>query len=150
MLLKRTEKDGVINALYDSSNILGSKWNGTDLTVIFKHGASYTYNDVSKTDYMRFETADSQGVVLNARIKGYSFSKNDAVDGQELINEVNQAKADTLTKFEEGVIDQMRLIVSAYEANPVLTKQSIERLADMLVKHGELGGAASLKLCACD
>jgi len=150
MLVKRTEKDGVVNALYDSSNILGSKWNGKNLTVLFKHGASYTYNDVSKTDYMRFETADSQGVVLNAKIKAYSFTKNDAVDGQELINEVNQAKADTLTKFEEGLVDEMRLIVSAYETSPILTKQSIERLGEMLVKHGELGGAASLKLCACD
>lgn len=150
MLLKRTEKDGVVNALYDSSNILGSKWNGKNLTVIFKHGASYTYNDVSKTDYMRFETADSQGVVLNAKIKAYSFTKDDAVDGQQLINEVNQAKVDTLNKFEEGLVDEMRLIVTAYETSPVLTKLSIERLAEMLVKHGELGGAASLKLCACD
>jgi hypothetical protein len=150
MLLKRTEKDGVVSALYDSSNILGSKWNGKNLTVIFRHGASYTYNDVSKTDYMRFETADSQGVVLNAKIKAYSFQKDDAVDSQQLINEVNQAKTDTLTKFEEGLVDEMRLLVSAYEVTPTLTKQSIERLAEMLVKHGELGGAASLKLCACD
>jgi len=150
MLLKRTEKDGVVNALYDSSNILGSKWNGKNLTVIFKHGASYTYNDVSKTDYMRFETAESQGVVLNTKIKAYTFQKDDAVDGQQLINEVNQAKTDTLTKFEEGLVDEMRVLVSTYEVTPTLTKQSIERLAEMLVKHGELGGAASLKLCACE
>jgi hypothetical protein len=150
MLISRTENDGVVNALYESSNILASKWDGSNLTVIFKRGASYTYNNVSKTDYVRFESADSQGAVLNAKIKAYSYTQNDSVTEIGIINEINEVKEKTLKNFEAGVVDQMRLIVQAYEVNPTLTKLAIERLAEMLVKHGELGGHAKLKLCACE
>lgn len=151
MLLNKTEKDGIVTAQYDSSNILASKWNGKDLTVIFKHGASYTYNDVTKTDYTRFELAESQGALLNAKIKSYSFTKNDAVDANQIIKEIEDSKREKLKGFEQGMVDQMRLISSAYEANPILTKTSLDRLAEMLIKHSELAGTkSSLKLCACD
>ena len=151
MLLNKTEKDGVTSAHYDSSNILASKWNGKDLTVFFKHGASYTYNDVSKTDYARFELAESQGAVLNAKIKAYSFTKNDAVNADDILKEMEDIKAANLVKFEEGMVEQMRLISSAYEANPRLSKVSLEQLTNMIIKHSELAGTtAGVKLCACD
>jgi hypothetical protein len=151
MLLKKTEKDGVVKALYESSNILASKWDGKDLTVIFKRGATYIYNDVSNTDYVRFETADSQGAVLNAKIKAYSYSKGDDVNEITIINEINEAKDANLKKFEEGMVEYMRLISSAYESNPVLTKASLEKLTEMIIKHSELAGSnAGVKLCACD
>ena len=63
---------------------------------------------------------------------------------------LKQTICDSRPQFEEGLVDEMRVLVSTYEVTPTLTKQSIERLAEMLVKHGELGGAASLKLCACE
>jgi len=151
MLLNKTEKDGVISAHYDSTNILASKWDGKHLTVIFKHGASYTYNDVSRTDYTRFELAESQGAVLNAKIKAYSFTKNDGVDSSAILKEIEDNKAANLKRFEEGIVEQMRLISSAYEANPVLTKTSLERLGEMLIKHSEMSGTKSgLKLCKCE
>jgi len=151
MLLSKTEKNGVVTANYDSTNILASKWDGKNLTVIFKHGASYTYNDVTKTDYARFELAESQGVILNAKIKAYSFTKNDGVDADAVVKEIETIKTENLTRFEEGIVEQMRLISSAYEANPMLTKTSLERLAEMLIKHSEMVGTTSgLKLCACD
>ena len=151
MLLNKTEKDGVVSAHYDSSNILASKWDGKDLTVIFKHGASYTYNDVSRTDYTRFELAESQGAVLNAKIKAYSFSKNDAVDADGILKEMEDIKASNLKKFEEGMIDQMRLISSAYESSQILSSVSLEQLTAMIIKHSEMAGTtAGVKLCACD
>lgn len=151
MLLNKTEQNGIVTAQYDSSNILASKWDGKDLTVIFRHGASYTYNDVSKTDYTRFELAESQGAVLNAKIKAYSFTKNDGVDADALIKEIEAAKANKLVKFEEGMVEYMRLISSAYESNPVLTQASLEKLTEMIIKHSELAGTnAGVKLCACD
>jgi len=151
MLLNKTEKDGVTSAHYDSSNILASKWNGKDLTVFFKHGASYTYNDVTKTDYARFELAESQGAVLNAKIKAYSFTKNDAVNADDILKEMEDIKAANLVKFEEGMVEQMRLISSAYEANPRLSKVSLEQLTNMIIKHSELAGTTTgVKLCACD
>jgi hypothetical protein len=151
MLLKKTEKDGVVKALYDSSNILASNWNGADLTVIFKRGASYTYKNVSKTDYIRFETADSQGAVLNAKIKSYLVEQNAPVDEATIISEIENSKQDVITKFEEGMVEYMRLISTAYETNPKLTKASIEKLTEMIIKHSELlGDKASIKICACD
>lgn len=150
MLLNKTEKDGVVSAHYDSTNILASKWDGKDLTVIFKHGASYTYNDVSRTDYTRFELAESQGAVLNAKIKAYSFTKNDGVDSSAILKEIEDNKAANVKRFEEGMVDQMRLISSAYEANPVLSKVSLEQLTAMIIKHSEMvGTTAGVKICAC-
>jgi hypothetical protein len=151
MLLNKTEKDGITSAHYDSSNILASKWNGKDLTVFFRHGASYTYNDVTKTDYARFELAESQGVILNAKIKAYSFTKNDNIDAAVLLKEIEQDKADVLVKFEQGMVEHMRLISSAYESNPLLSKVSLEQLTSMIIKHSELAGTTTgVKLCACD
>ena len=71
MILKKQEKNGVVKALYDSSNIVASIYNPatSDLDLIFKAGTKYRYNGVSKSDYMRFEIAESQGTVFNTHIK---------------------------------------------------------------------------------
>jgi len=151
MLIKRTEDNGIVNALYESSNILSSKYDGKDLTIIFKRGASYTYNDVSKSDYTRFEMADSQGQILNSKIKAYSFSKNDVVNEIPIINEINEAKAAELTTFEKGIINYMKDTIEAYDRDGALSRTAVKTLADMIIKHSELAGTTStLKLCACD
>lgn len=151
MLLKKVEEDGITTALYESSNILSSKWNGKDLTIIFKRGASYTYKDVSKTDYTRFETADSQGIVFNAKIKSYPFTQNNSVDEAAIINEITKTKANDLKQFEEGMINYMELMVSAYKGNPTISGKALQTLSEMIIKHNSLlGEAATLKLCKCE
>ena len=151
MLIKRTEDNGIVNALYESSNILSSKYDGKDLTIIFKRGASYTYNDVSKSDYTRFEMADSQGQILNSKIKAYSFSKNDVVNEIPIINEINEAKEAELTTFEKGIINYMKDTIEAYDRDGALSRVAVKTLAEMIIKHSELAGTTStLKLCACD
>lgn len=151
MLIKRTEDNGIVKALYESSNILSSKYDGKDLTIIFKRGASYTYNDVSKSDYTRFEMADSQGQILNSKIKAYSFTKNDVVNETAIINEINEAKAEELKGFEMGMVEYMKNTIVAYDRDGSLSQVGIKTLADMIIKHNELAGTAStLKLCACD
>jgi hypothetical protein len=94
MILKRKEKDNVIKALYDSSNILGSKYdsNTGDLSLIFKAGTQYKYNGVSKSDYMRFEIAESQGKVFNTHIKKYSYVKLEDVDVSKISIEADDLK----------------------------------------------------------
>lgn len=91
MLLKRQEKNGLIRGLYESSNILASTYNEStnDLEIIFKSGTKYKYSNVSKSDYMRFEIAESQGVVFNSHIKKYAFEKLENVDVNEIISEAN-------------------------------------------------------------
>ncbi len=95
MILKRKEKENIVKALYDSSNILGSTYNSNtgDLTLIFKAGTQYKYNGVSKSDYMRFEIAESQGVVFNTHIKKYSYVKLDNIDTANISLEADDLKS---------------------------------------------------------
>ena len=85
MILEKIEKNGLIEVLYESSNIVASKYNKSakSLSIIFKHGGNYVYSNVPETDYFRFETAESQGKVLNSNIKKYAFIKEENVDVSE-------------------------------------------------------------------
>lgn len=135
MILKRQEKDGIIKAIYSSSNICASTYNSTsnELIIIFSHGGQYKYSDVAKTDYMRFETADSQGSVLNTHIKKYASSKLDSVDVTEIIKEIESLKEeedshvspDTATKT---MLQSMSDIISNYLKNGNVTAASLNGL----------------------
>jgi hypothetical protein len=89
MILKRIEKNNEIKAIYDSSNIIASIFNTetNELQLIFKSGIKYKYPNVSKSDYMRLETADSQGVIFNTHIKKYIFEKLGNVDISKILDE---------------------------------------------------------------
>ena len=117
MILKKQEKNGIVKALYDSSNIVASIYNTTnnDLELIFKAGTKYRYNGVSKSDYMRFEIAESQGTVFNTHIKKYSVNKLENVDITKILEEsvslkqqeheaLIAAKKDRLIKTLKGVV----------------------------------------------
>tara|TARA_R110000822_G_scaffold236142_1_gene366821 strand:- start:62 stop:478 length:417 start_codon:yes stop_codon:yes gene_type:complete len=82
MLIHKKQVEETTKALYKSSNILASSYNPTSKTleIIFKKGTKYVYSDVDATAYMRFETAESQGQVLNSHIKKYQFTKLNDVD----------------------------------------------------------------------
>ena len=49
MVLLKHEENGSIECLYESSNVLGSKYikNDKKLAVIFKSGSQYVYSDVT-------------------------------------------------------------------------------------------------------
>jgi hypothetical protein len=132
MILKRQEKDGIIKAIYSSSNICASTYNSTsnELTIIFTHGGQYKYADVAKTDYMRFETAESQGSVLNTHIKKYTSAKLDAVDVTEIIKEVEALKEDEDKHISPDVatksmLENMSNIISNYLKNGNVTAASL-------------------------
>lgn len=101
MILKKTKKDDSIHAVYDSSTVLESIFHPKEniLEITFKGGTKYRYNEVKDTDYFRFETAESQGSVLNSHIKKYSFSKMDKVDITSLTEEIK-----TLKKLEKEAL----------------------------------------------
>ena len=94
MILKKQEKDNVIKAIYDSSNILASIYNkeNMDLTLIFKKGAQYKYPNVTLTDYTKFEIAESQGIIFNSHLKKYTFEKLQEINPTELITEIDKLK----------------------------------------------------------
>jgi hypothetical protein len=117
MILKRVEKDNLIKALYDSSNILASTYDNStnELCLIFKGGRKYKYSNVSKSDYMRFEIAESQGDIFNTHIKKYSFERLEDVDPTKIITEAETLKASEQEILLEGkkaeVIDKMKKIL---------------------------------------
>lgn len=135
MILKRQEKDGVIKAMYSSSNICASTYNtvNNELTIIFNHGGQYKYADVTKTDYMRFELAESQGSVLNANIKKYTSSKLDNIDTTEILKEVEELKEDEDKHVSPEVatktmLETMSNIISNYLKNGNVTVASLKEL----------------------
>ena len=101
MILNKYEENGAIENLYDSSNILASKYNtlSKKLAIIFNSGRQYVYHDVKREDYDSFESADSQGKMLHSVIKKY---KNERVEKLvdtniilEQISNIKQLKNDT-------------------------------------------------------
>jgi hypothetical protein len=135
MILKRKEKDGIIKAIYSSSNICASVYNNitNELTIIFNHGGQYKYTDVAKTDYMRFETADSQGSVLNTNIKKYTSSKLDKIDTTEILKEVADLKVETEDEITpdsatKEILQTMSDIISDYFKNGNITTTSLSEL----------------------
>jgi len=117
MILKKQEKDGLVKALYDSTNIVASIYDQktSNLDLIFKAGTKYRYNSVSKSDYMRFEIAESQGTVFNTHIKKYSANKLENVDITKILEEsvslkqqehnaLVAAKKERLVKTLRGVV----------------------------------------------
>lgn len=134
MILERIEKDELVEVLYESSNVVASTYNKNDknLNVVFKNGGSYTYQDVSATDYMRFEMADSQGKELNTTIKKYSFLKHDNVDISETIDRVKKLKQEEVTALENGLTHLMEQINLDYGSNGKINNESLDKLYRMI------------------
>lgn len=116
MILKRKEKNNIVKAIYESSNIVASTYdtNTEDLVLIFKSGTQYRYSNVSKSDYMRFEIAESQGKVFNTHIKKYVFEKLENFDPSELLVEVeklsNQEKTAVIDAKRKEVINRLSYV----------------------------------------
>lgn len=123
MILKRQEKDGKVKAMYESSNILASTYDTTtnDLTIIFKAGTQYKYTKVSKTDYMRFEIAESQGAVFNSHIKKYPTTKLESVDPARILSEATNLKAQEdralLEAKKEKILEIARILANLIDTS---------------------------------
>jgi len=117
MIIDKVEKNGIIEAIYESSNIVASKYNHTDktLNIVFKHGGSYSYYNVDNTDYIRFETAESQGKILNSNIKRYSFSKNENVDTTKVVDKIKKLKQEEIESFKNVIFKLLKENVLSYE-----------------------------------
>ncbi len=138
MILKREVKDGKINAVYESSNILASTYDKEtkDLTITFNKGATYKYPQVDETDYTRFELADSQGVVFNSHIKKYSFEKLVDIDPNTLIAEINTAKAEETEILLKGrqnkIVELMTRLITGSAPVTLYTSTQLEELQNAI------------------
>jgi hypothetical protein len=95
MILNKHEENGAIENIYDSSNILASKYviATRKLAIIFKGGRQYLYRDVKREDYNIFENAESQGKILHTTIKKYKAEKiEEIVDVIPLLEQISILK----------------------------------------------------------
>ena len=156
MILKRKEKNNIVKAIYESSNIVASTYdtNTEDLVLIFKSGTQYKYSKVSKSDYMRFEVAESQGKVFNTHIKKYVFEKLDNFDPSELLVEVeklsNQEKTAIIDAKRTDVVNRLSYVHNlsqkdrtdevdkTFNENLLILKNSIEFYLSELNKDNSL------------
>jgi hypothetical protein len=109
-----------------------------DLTIIFRRGASYTYKNVNKTDYFRFETADSQGEVLNKHIKKYDTVKNDVVDVKKIEDEILNLKEEEVNKYKREVVDYLKSVIENWDLSGKLKSDDLDRILIMNNKLKEL------------
>tara|TARA_R110001606_G_scaffold117702_2_gene247432 strand:+ start:290 stop:721 length:432 start_codon:yes stop_codon:yes gene_type:complete len=140
MILERIQKDELVKAIYESSNIVASTYNknNKDLNIIFKHGGSYTYQNVSESDYMRFETADSQGKILNSNLKSYAFLKHDNVDIDVVIKKIKTIKRQETSAMELGISKLMEEMVEHFRDTTSLDKDRVGRLTSMLSVYNQM------------
>jgi hypothetical protein len=141
MLLKRQEKNGKIKSIYKSSNVCASTYETAtkDLTIIFNNGSQYKYAGVTNADYMRFEIAESQGVVFNSHIKKYSFEKLEAVDSKLILEEItliqdaeDKAKLDALSGI---LILRTKNLTNVYDASQVISTSGLKELKDAIEQY---------------
>lgn len=139
MILKRQEKNGKIKAMYSSSTICGSIYdkNTKELTVIFNNGGQYKYPNVEATDYMRIETAESNGTAFTKYVKNkyQIFEKLEKLPESSIsaiLTEINELKSSEEVKKNEN-IDKESDDVNLIE-KPDLTNQ-INKITEMYNKN---------------
>jgi hypothetical protein len=102
MLLRRQEENGVIEALFDSSNLFKCLYLKEQkiMYVFFKKGGVYSYYNVDSEVYGEFEVAESQGQFFSQKIKNnarYPHSKEFKMkdfEVNELTTRINEALRD--------------------------------------------------------
>jgi hypothetical protein len=140
MILDRVEKDDLVKAIYESSNIVASTYNRSakNLNIVFKNGGSYTYLNVPPTDYLRFETAESQGKVLNGEIKKYQFLKHDNVNVDDVIKKIKLIKEEEIKSLEVGMLGLMRDTIETYDTTKSLHNTQFDKLSKMISLYREM------------
>lgn len=147
MIISRTTNGDIIKGYYDSSNILVSEYDKPKelLTVTFAYGGKYTYNNVSFTDFTRFEGDDSQGKILNSHIKPkYSFTNLGKVDVKVIKEEIINIYKQELKDIEGQISIYMETYLANLKANgqvdEVLLENIVSAAALRTVKKTALNG----------
>lgn len=144
MVLKRQEKNEKVKAIYSSSNICASTYDKATqaLVIIFNNGGQYLYENVSPTDYTRFEVADSQGAIFNSHIKKYPFQKMDKVNVSEILGEIENLKdSESKAKVKYSIdtlVDTMKIIINYYESTNEIDVNHYAKLKQSIEKYDEL------------
>lgn len=95
MLLESVEdQEGKISSLYDSTNVLASKYdpNSRKFVIIFNNGGQYLYEDVTKKTFDEFQKSKSQGNAVHSIIKRHHAKKVGIIDVESIIEDINKLK----------------------------------------------------------
>jgi len=95
MLLQSIQdKEGKISSLYDSSNVLASKYDpiSKKLVIIFSNGGQYLYDNVPESVFLNFQKSDSQGKMIHSIIKSFSGKKVSVVDVSTILEDIQNLK----------------------------------------------------------
>lgn len=136
MIFKRIEKNGIVKAIYKSSNILASKYNkaNEELTITFNKGTNYTYSGVRASDYTRFEIAESQGQMLNKYIKKHPFTKGEDIDPTLIIGEIEKHQLEEIKIIEESIIKSMDAAIKGYAKKEVMDTAMLTKIQFLISK----------------
>jgi hypothetical protein len=135
MLIKRNTNNDVIEAMYESSNIVASKYdkNNNALFITFKTGAEYLYENVPAKDYHMFELAESQGKIFNKYIKPYyKMSKHGDVDVVELKERMERAKQEEMDGMMKEVALTAKKVHDFYDNNNVIDIAQLKALKNLV------------------
>lgn len=95
MLLESVQdQEGKISSLYDSSNVLASKYDPSSrkFVIIFSNGGQYLYEDVTKNTFDQFQKSKSQGSAIHSIIKGHHAKKVGVVDTDNILNDIDRLR----------------------------------------------------------
>jgi hypothetical protein len=134
MLLRRIENGNVVEALYESSNIVASKYDKTtnQLKLIFKGGVEYIYEGVKVTDYHKLELADSQGKAFNKYLRSYQFVKGDKVDINEIFTRIEEVKEEEILDITRHIAELGKLIHNKFEEDGEITESMLGDMTRMI------------------
>lgn len=95
MLLQSVQdQEGKISSLYDSSNVLASKYDphSKKFVIIFNNGGQYLYDNVPENAFIEFQKAKSQGKLIHSLIKTYNGKKVSVIDIRTIIEDIENLK----------------------------------------------------------
>lgn len=95
MLLDSVEdQEGNISSLYDSTNVIASKYNPKNrkFVIIFNNGGQYLYEDVTKNTFDDFQKSKSQGSAVHSIIKKHHSKKIGLIDVSLIIDDIIKLK----------------------------------------------------------
>ena len=102
MIKNKSIVDGITRCSYDSSNVIASAYNekNKQLSIVFKKGVQYLYENVSFDEYQMLETAKSQGSIFRTVVKDKEFEKGDDIDMPSLLLEIKSPAKGVSVKTE--------------------------------------------------
>jgi len=88
------DNEGKISSLYDSSNVLASKYDpfSKKFVIIFSNGGQYLYDNVPENVFNEFQKAKSQGKLIHSLIKTFHGKKVSVIDTKTIIEDIERLK----------------------------------------------------------